>query len=112
MVFVPEFRSLFPVLGNRLPVPSQSPVAESRRPRFGPAGADRIQTSLVVLRLLSRIDGIHVFLFLELKLERAYAFTAVLLYIAFFFIPFNSVSGVPSWYSCVSRSPVAWVQIA
>jgi hypothetical protein len=39
------------------------------------------------------------FLFLELKLERAYAFTAVLLYIAFFFVPFNSVSGAPSWYS-------------
>jgi hypothetical protein len=39
------------------------------------------------------------FLFLELKLERAYAFTAVLLYVAFFFVPFNSVSGAPSWYS-------------
>jgi hypothetical protein len=38
-------------------------------------------------------------LFLELKIDRAYAFTAVLLYIGFFFIPFNSVSGAPSWYS-------------
>ena len=38
-------------------------------------------------------------LFLELKIDRAYAFTAVLLYISFFFIPFNSVSGVPSWFS-------------
>jgi hypothetical protein len=39
------------------------------------------------------------FLFLELKIERAYAFTAILLYLSFFFIPFNSISGVPTWYS-------------
>ena len=39
------------------------------------------------------------FLFSELKIDRAYAFTAVLLYLSFFFIPFNSVSGTPSWYS-------------
>ena len=39
------------------------------------------------------------FLFLELKIERAYAFTGILLYLAFYFIPFNSVSGTPSWYS-------------
>ena len=38
-------------------------------------------------------------LFLELKIDRAYAFTAVLLYVAFFFPPFNSISGVPSWFS-------------
>jgi hypothetical protein len=39
------------------------------------------------------------FLFRELKIDRAYAFTAVLLYLSFFFPPFNSVSGTPSWYS-------------
>ena len=38
-------------------------------------------------------------LFLELELGRRYSFTAALLYISFFFIPFNSVTGVPSWYS-------------
>ena len=39
------------------------------------------------------------FLFRELKIERSYAFTAILLYLSFFFPPFNSISGTPSWYS-------------
>ncbi len=38
-------------------------------------------------------------LFRELKIERGYAFTAVLVYISFFFLPFNSISDVPSWFS-------------
>ena len=38
-------------------------------------------------------------LFSELEIKREYAFMAVLLYVSFFFIPFNSISGVPSWYS-------------
>jgi hypothetical protein len=37
--------------------------------------------------------------FSELELKREYAFMAVLLYLSFFFIPYNSISGVPSWYS-------------
>ena len=39
------------------------------------------------------------FLFRELKIERAYAFSAILLYFAFFSPPFNSISGVAWYYS-------------
>ena len=37
--------------------------------------------------------------FSELEVKKEYAFMAVLLYLSFFFIPYNSISGVPSWYS-------------
>ena len=37
--------------------------------------------------------------FSELEIKKEYAFMAVLLYLSFFFIPYNSISGVPSWYS-------------
>ena len=39
------------------------------------------------------------FLFVELKIERAYAASAILLYFAFFSLPFNSISGVAWFYS-------------
>ena len=38
-------------------------------------------------------------LFVELKMERAYAASAILLYFAFFPLPFNSISGVAWFYS-------------
>jgi hypothetical protein len=38
-------------------------------------------------------------LFRELEMEREYAFLAVLLYVAFFFLPFNAVSGAWQLYS-------------
>jgi hypothetical protein len=38
-------------------------------------------------------------LFRELNIERAYAFVAVLLYVSFFFLPFNSVSGAWDLYT-------------
>jgi len=39
------------------------------------------------------------FLFVELKIERAYAFGAILLYFSFFSPPFNSISGAAWYYS-------------